>query len=833
MFAKRFCLVLLFAFGLTNAPVGAADSETAAAPAKVQPPASGLALENPAEMTLRGLDARLQLVLSGRSTDGEWVDLTRQAEYQAEPSGIVEIGPSGLVTPLADGTVTITATGDAGARAEYSLAVTETGHQPPISFPGRIVPIFTKLGCNGGGCHGKAAGQNGFKLSLLGFEPREDYRHLVGESRGRRVSPALPDHSLLLRKAINASPHGGGQRMDVDSHEYRMLRSWIAQGMPYGPDPPPQVTSIEVRPEHRRMRGGAEQQLTVLARYEDGSVEDVTRGAVYESNDTEMAEVTPNGLIEVSNAVGDVAVMVRYQGHVAVFRADLPLPPGSVQLAEGESLTPPPANLVDEHVFAKLQSLGIPASQTCDDATFIRRVTLDLTGRLPTLAETDAFLATEDSDKRAHLVDRLLESRDYAEYFASKWNAILRNRRQRGQLHFATVAFHDWILRSFYENKPYDQFVREIVAASGSVASNPAVTWYQQVPDVNQRVEDAAQLFLGQRIQCARCHHHPYEKWSQADYAKLAAFFATVAKKVEGDPVEPQFFTSVRAPRLPNPRGGPALAPAGLDAEAMEIPADEDPRAHLAEWMTDPENPFFAKALVNRYWKHFFGRGLIEPEDDLRITNPPSNPELLEGLADSFVESGYDLKALIRLITLSRSYALSSQPRQANLADKKSYSRFYPKRLQAEVLLDAVDRVTGSTTPFAGMPAGTRAVALPDTAFDSYFLTVFGQPTSSTACECERMQDANLAQSLHLLNSEEMQNKLAHDGGRAARLAADTQRSDAEKISQLYRLAFSRPPNDAELQATLEYLKTKSTAREAYEDIVWSLVNSKEFLFNH
>ena len=486
-----------------------------------------LSIDNPPDSVLRGRDARLQLVVTGRDDQGRFTDVTRHAEYQLDRPGVVRV-EQGVVLPLADGSVTIRAN-FSGSSAAVNVRVVNTGDEPQISFPSRIVPIFTKLGCNGGGCHGKAAGQNGFKLSLLGFEPGEDYEHLIRESRGRRVSQASPDQSLLLLKAINQSPHGGGQRMDRDSHEYRMVRRWIAQGTPYGRDDEPVVTSIEVIPSHRRLAAESHQQLSVVARYSDGRAEDVTTAAVYESNDKEMADVSERGLVQLQALTGDVAVMARYQGHVTVFRADIPLTDASTSLPE--TLAAETDNVVDRHVFAKLVSLGIPPSPPCDDATFLRRVTLDVTGRLPTLQETESFDADPSPDKRSRLVDRLLDSPDYADYFAGKWNAILRNKRGGGELRFANVAFHQWIRDSLADNKPYDQFVREIVTASGSVASHPPVVWYQQVPDTNQRIEDAAQLFLGQRIQCARCHHHPYEKWSQKDYAQLSAFFSTVSQE--------------------------------------------------------------------------------------------------------------------------------------------------------------------------------------------------------------------------------------------------------------------------------------------------------------
>ncbi len=779
---------------------------------------------------LAGRDARLQLIVSADLGDGETRDWTHAVTFTTEPNGIVQIDDA-LVTPLANGSVKVTARDPNGLAIETTLDVRGVDEDLPTSFPGQIVPIFTKLACNGGGCHGKAAGQNGFKLSLLGFEPREDYEHLVNESRGRRVSPATPDHSLLLLKAINASPHGGGQRLDQDSHEYRLLRRWIAQGLPFGSGDEPTVTSIEIFPKQRRLSPKVSQQLAVVANYSDGSVEDVTRAALYESNDPAMAEVTPSGLVSLGELVGDVAVMARYSGHVTVFRADIPLPGSENVWTRGNG--PEPRNVVDTFVFQKLESLGISPSPPCDDSTFLRRTTLDIVGRLPTLDESSEFLADQDAGKRDALVERLLASDQYAEFFAGKWNTILRNRRSGSGLQFATIAFYDWIRESLRQNKPYDDFVRELMTASGTVASNPPVVWFRQVPDTNQRIEDAAQLFLGQRIQCARCHHHPYEKWSQGDYTQMAAFFSTVSKKASDDPREPRFFARVGGASAQHPKTKKSLQPAGLDADTLPIDATDDPRTSLADWMVGPTNPFFARALVNRYWKHFMGRGLVEPEDDLRVTNPPSNPELLDGMAKSFIDSGYDLKALVRLIVQSKTYSLGSDALVDNLDDRRSYSRYYPKRLGAEALLDAVDHVTQSPTRFAGMPPGTRAVALPDTGFASYFLDVFGQPDSSTACECERSQEANLAQSLHLLNSEELQKKLSGDSGRAAKMAADESRDDEAKVRELYLVALSRPPRDKELKDTLAYLAGKQNQREAYEDLVWTLINSKEFVFNH
>jgi hypothetical protein len=801
-----------------------------------------------AATSLKGGDARLQLVVSAEADGGEVRDYTRQVRFTAEPAGRVEIDNTGLVTPVADGEVTVTATlaDDAAATGPRAvntvLQVTGIGQEPPIHFQRQIIPMFTKMGCNGGGCHGKISGQNGFRLSLLGFEGQEDYDYLVKESRGRRISVANPASSLLLTKGTGEVPHGGGARMDRNSYEYRLMSRWIAQGTPSGDPTAPTVETIEIFPATRRLAPGQTQQLSVIARYSDGSVEDVTPGAIYESNDGSMAEVSTTGWVQVQQMVGDVAVMARFQGHIAVFNADIPFPtdksPATVTdpaVEAGFARLSQPRNAVDTHVFAKLSSLGIPASPDCDDATFLRRLTLDIAGRLPTLDEVEQFAndPTPSREKRDRVIDRLLDSEDYAEHFAGKWGAILRNRRNGGTLQFSNLAFHDWIRQSLIDNKPYDQFVGELLTASGSSANNPAVNWFAQVPDLEQRTEDAAQLFLGQRIQCARCHHHPYEKWSQADYAQLAAFFSLVSKKPGDSGQEPEFYSRPGNPTAAHPKTGQPLSPTGLDGEAISVSPNEDPRVHLARWMVDPENPFFARSLANRYWKHFLGRGLVEPEDDMRVTNPPSNPALLDALAYEFVASGYDMKSLIRLICQSQTYSFSSESLAANIEDRRSHSRFYPKRLGAEVLLDSVDTVTQTPTAFQSMPAGTRAVALPDTGFGSYFLTVFGRPESTTACECERSQESNLAQSLHLLNSEEIQGKLASDIGRAAKMAAEASDKDDEAITRLYKIALSRAPAEQELKAVMAYVAGKENRRAAMEDVIWSLINSKEFIFNH
>ncbi|QDU79997.1 Bacterial Ig-like domain (group 2) [Polystyrenella longa] len=785
----------------------------------------------PEKIAISGKDSRQQVLVTGDQTDGRLRDLTRETEYKIQPAEVATIDADGLITPLSEGTAKLTAT-SGEFQSEFPLEISGIDNPLPINFKNQIAPIFTKLSCNGGGCHGKSGGQNGFSLSLLGFYPDDDYEFLVKENRGRRIFPPAPAESLLLTKATGQSPHGGGKRMEEDSYEYRMLFSWIEQGMPFGTDNDPVITGIECFPKSRVMSHNSEQQITVLATFSDGSTKDVTRMALFEPNDTEMADVSKTGLVSTLDLSGEVAIMARYLSQVSTFRATVPLGAEIKELPESD-------NLIDLAVFGKLKLLGIPPSDLCDDNTFIRRVSIDIAGRLPTEDEVRAFVADETPNKRALWIDQLLESPEYADYFAKKWNMILRNKPNAATDAAGTYGFYQWIWNSMYENKPYDKFVSEIITAAGDPTRNPAVIWYRSVNENNEQVEDTAQLFLGVRIQCARCHHHPFEKWSQNDYYSLSAFFSRIGYK-EMDDVryahgsEKILVHTEGTAQANNPRDGQKLAPAGLGSEPFTIANDRDPRVYLAEWMSNPENPFFAKSVVNRYWKHFFSRGVVEPEDDMRETNPPTNPELLDNLSQHFVDNQFDLKDLVRTICNSKTYQLSAFPNEYNLKDKQNFSRYYPKRLTAEVLYDAFHQVTDTTQAYAGLPQGSRAVELRNPDSGPYFLKVFGQPQGDTACECERSQDANLAQSLHLLNSTEVQNKVSNDTGRAANLAKAEDSTSEEKIRELYRWMYAREPNPDELSVALAHIeKNKENSRTAYEDIVWALINTKEFLFNH
>ncbi len=842
--ALRPALLALAAMIAAGSPLAAGDlynKDTAKADEVVLPkPAEVITLGIlPTKMTLKGTDDAQQFVVTATLGGQRLQDLTGDVTYQIADPKIATVSKSGRVIPLVNGNTTITVTyGD----KQVSVPVTAESCDVnlPIHFANQVVPVFTKLGCNSGGCHGKASGQNGFKLSLLGFEPEVDYIALVKEARGRRVFPASPDNSLLLLKGAGIAPHGGGKKLDKDSDEYKLLRRWIASGIPHGAEDAPTVAKITITPEHRVLGRNNKQQFAAYAHYTDGRVEDITRRAQYESNDPEIAIVDPNGLVRTLAQSGEAAIMARYQGHVAVFRATVPLG-GKVPDYKFE-----PQTVVDKFTAKKWQELGLLPSELCNDEQFIRRVSLDITGTLPTPAQVKAFTADTDAKKRDKLVDRLLDTTEYSYYFANKWADILRVKR-KGQPNSAegTFGFHAWIRESVAKDMPYDEFARSILTATGDETNNPTTVWYKDLREAQQFVDDTAQVFLGLRLQCAQCHHHPYEKWSQDDYWGVAAFFGRVGRKQVNVPggfqnqqATREIIFSTSNGSVTNKRTSKAAIAKVLDGEPVTFSSDDDPRTQFANWLVEGKNPFFAKAVANRYWAHFFGRGIVDPLDDMRVTNPPSNPELLDALADDLVKNKYSLKHLVATICKSRTYQLSSVPNDFNKHDKQNYARYYPKRMGAEVLFDAVCQVTESPAQFNGLPqdkhAPKRAIMLPDESFQSYFLDVFGRPQRISACECERVNEANLAQALHLLNSDEVQNKLTRGGGRAEQMAnpKDT-RPDAEKVEELFYWVWAHKPTSEQLNVALAHINKHSANKKiAYENIVWALINTKEFLFN-
>jgi Protein of unknown function (DUF1553)/Protein of unknown function (DUF1549) len=711
------------------------------------------------------------------------------------------------------------------------LAPGSRAEQPAIDFRNDIEPILSRHGCNAGGCHGKASGQNGFKLSLFGFDADFDYDEIVKRARGRRVSVSAPEQSLLLVKATGKVPHGGGRRLEPESEAYKTLLAWIAGGTPGSSPGAPQIVSLAMEPKLLVMQRGQAQPLKVVASLSDGNSRDVTAEASFSSNLDVVASVSEAGQVQAGQQSGEAAIMARYQGQVTVFSAIIP---HGQPLAEIPNFQP--NNYIDKLAAEKWKKLGLLPSPVCDDATFLRRVTIDLCGRLPTSEEARAFLADTSGDKRTKAIDRLLDSPDYPAFFAMRWGSILRNSNLAGS-DKAAYAFHNWIKDNVARNRPYDEFVRGIIAAAGEWQDSPAINWYWQSRDdqLHQVTADTAQVFLGTRLQCARCHHHPYEKWSQDDYYGLAGFFTRLGRKSFGEP-PPYYASGTVTTGERNPLTGQVPEPKYLGGDVAKFTPEEDPRHALVDWMAKPENPLFAKALVNRMWGHFLGRGLVQEVDDLRETNPPSNPELLDALAKDFLDHKFDVKHIIRTIVNSKVYQLASEPMDANKNDRQNFARFYARRMIAEVLLDSLDQATGSKTRFSNVASTARAIDLPHENFGSYFLDTFDRPRRVTSCECERSSGGTLAQVLLLANSDEIENKIGSGEGKIAKLLKD-KKTDKEIIDELYLGALSRFPTAEEQTTLLKFLEPFAAKpperQQAMEDILWTVLNAKEFIFTH
>jgi hypothetical protein len=673
-------------------------------------------------------------------------------------------------------------------------------------FENDILPILSRYGCNSSGCHGKAEGQGGFKLSVFGSDPEADHAALTKEGRGRRVFPAKPEESLLLRKGTGRTAHGGGTKLPFGGEDYNTLRDWIRAGTPLGSPDAPTVIALRVEPAERVMAPKAEQQLKVFARYSNGAEKDVTRHARFQSNAEAVAGVSAGGLVSIRDVPGEAAVMAAYLGEVSMFRVVVPRPGAAVKN------TLPRFNFVDELVDAKLAKLNVAPSEPCDDADFLRRAYLDLTGTLPTPDAARAFLASQSKDKRTKLIETLLASPEFADLWALRWADLLRVDRQPLG-HQRAHLYYKWIRDSIAANKPFDEFARELVTAEGPVTEVGPANFFKVVAKPGEAASTVSQVFLGVRITCAECHHHPFDRWKQADYYGMSAFFATSAT------THPRTKKEVFAYAL------------GTDMPAANPTGDR--RIPLAEWMTKPDNPFFARNLANRVWAWLMGRGLVEPVDDVRATNPPSNPELLDALAKYLVANNYDVRKLIVLITSSRTYQTSAAPNATNEKDERNFSRAYFKRPDAEVLLDMISQALGVPEKFPGSPGVTRATQLWDSKARSDFLKLFGRPNRVTACECERTREPSVSQVLNLLNSTDIQAKLTHEAGTVARLLS-AQSDDAKLVEELYLTFFARLPSSDETAVGVKHLKKyPNNRRAAAEDLAWALLNSTEFLFNH
>jgi hypothetical protein len=808
---------------------------------KAEPPSVPLVKLStyPAKIELTGPRDEQRIGIVGEYADGRTWDLAGIAKLTSSDPKIVEIDAAGIARPVADGQATITVA-MGGERRVIPVKVTNASADIPVSFTREIMPILTRSGCNQGACHGAQHGRGGFRLSLLGFDPLFDHAQIVQSAEGRRVVLSDPERSILLMKPALVMEHGGGERIKVNAREYTYLKRWLEDGAPEPSAKDPEVAAIEVWPPRRIMVPGERQQILVKATWKDGKTEDVTATAQFDTLNDGVAAVTPGGMV-TAKARGETHVMIRFCGQATVFQVTLPYGKIANYPAIAKN------NFIDEKLIAKWKDLGLLPSPACNDEEFFRRIHLDTIGTLPTPQEIRAFLADKSQDKRARAIDKVLDRPEFVDFWTLKWGDLLRINRdalnERGMW-----SFHNWVRANIRDNKPIDEMVRDIVTAEGSTYTEGPANFFMTSNNAADWAETTSQLFLGVRIGCAKCHHHPFEKWSQDDYYSMAAFFVRLGTK---NSQEFGIFGREKVVYLKStgeqthPRKGGVVKSRPLDGAEMDDPIDR--RVKLAEWMTAPSNPFFARNIVNRFWGYYMGRGLVEPLDDMRATNPASNPELLDALAADFVNppspkagegkgvrGAFNLKHLLRTIMNSQAYQLSSIKIPANEADVQNvhYTRFTVRRLTAEQMADALDDATGTREKYAGLPLGTRAIQLPDTGVKSYLLDVFGRPPRQITCECERTTQPNIAQALHLLNGDALNKKIANPTGRIETLLK-AKKMPEQIVEELYLVTLSRLPNQDEIDRAQRWQREAPTAREGLHDLLWALLNSREFLFNH
>jgi hypothetical protein len=800
--------------------------------AGAKPPASKPSVDplvgleaSPAKITLKGPYAEARLLVEGIAKSGTRRDMTGDAGLNIADSKIAELDDSGIVRGKHDGATVLTGTLK-GRSVRIPIVVTGFAAPVPPRFLADVEPILTKAGCNMGACHGAASGKGGFKLSLLGYDPDTDFVAITRQKAAGRIAAVQPDQSLLLLKPTLKVVHRGGLRFRVGSPEYKLLRDWIAAGAPGPQAKEPAVVALETSPAVRKLAIGQTQRIRVTARYANGTTRDVTGETLFTGSDETVAKVSADGEATVTGP-GEAAVVIRYQGLVGTARIISPYAaPYALPRAIGNSA----GQTVDRLGMQKLADLGLPASLRCSDSDFLRRASLDVTGQMPSPDETRAFLADRDPNKRDKLIDTLLARPEYVDFWTLKWADILRCSRTflsaKGM-----YAYNNWIRQSVAENRPWDQFAGDLLLAQGSVFKDGAANYYKASGSPQELAENTAQVFLGVRMQCAKCHNHPYDRWTQNQYYEMAAFFAQVGRK-PGERAEEQVVYTTGKGDIANPRTGKIMMPCALDAKPVAADFTGDRRAELVKWMTAPQNPFFAHTVVNRIWRHYMGRGFVEPVDDIRPTNPASNAPLFDYLAQDFAGHGYDLKRLMRTILRSEAYQRSAVPVPGNARDTRYYAHYPFKRLGAEQMLDAISTATGVSEKFDGLPSGVHAAQLPDSGVNSYFLDLFGRPARNIVCECERSDEPNLGQVLHLMNGPDLNTRLTAKNGRIAALF-EKKLADAPLVEELYLAAYSRYPTPAESRRAVTALSKAKDRRQATEDLFWALLNAKEFFFNH
>jgi hypothetical protein len=797
----------------------------------------------PADVTLTGPHASQRLLVLAEDNGQIGGERTPQAKFTSSHPAIATVDANGVVRAAGDGETTITATAE-GKQTAVKVTVRKTKEPFAWSFRNHVIPMMTRAGCNSGACHGALAGKGGLKLSLRGYDPDSDHFVLTRQALGRRVDRSEPARSLALLKPTQAVTHGGGQKIEPDSMDYHVLADWIAAGAPQPRADDPRIQRLELLPAAAVLKPKDALQIVVRAWYSDGHSEDVTRWAKFNSSEDLVATVNADGKATVAG-YGEAAITVWYSNLVAANRIAVPLPntldPKVFTSAEKH-------NFIDALALKKLESLRIPPSPLCTDAEFLRRAYLDAAGVLPKPEELDKFLADKSPDKRAKLIDALLERPEFVDYWAYKWSDMLLITTRRLPQP-AVWSFYQFVRQSVADNKPWDHFARDILTASGGSLDNGAANYFVLHKDISDLTESTAVTFMGMSVTCCRCHNHPLEKWTQDQYWSMANLFSRVALK-NGERAGDVNVQALPSGDVPHLRRGVPMPPTPLDGKPLSLDNTADRRAYFVDWLTAADNPYFARALVNRVWRNFMGRGLVEAEDDLRATNPPTNPELLDALAKDFIEHKYDVKHLMRTIMNSASYQRSSRPLPGNQSDDRFYSHYLIRRLSAEVILDAYAQVTDVPTPFTkvssaagdsandykGYPLGTRALQLPDSLVVSRFLDAFGRPERSQTCSCERQQDSSVSQALHLNNGQTLNDKIRGKNSRIEAWLRDKV-TDEEVVRRLFVLALSRRPTAAEqkkFQALLAEAAadTKTTRREALEDLFWSVLASKEFMFN-